>query len=179
MQFVSFDINQSSLPTPFYFALGILFVFIALSTVFCSINSPNNSPLFLLCSSSLISALLVLSTAYLFLKLSLTGPRCGVLRMQEIKDPSVKNPELKGFVFGAIAGPRIATHITPTARDFFLAYFYPPYPFTCIFFSKTTPEFFLCLLWLTPIPVWARIIGQLVCPHRQLMQVPVLSVRGI
>ena len=36
-----FDINQPSLPTPFYYVL----VFMALSTVFYSINSPENSPL--------------------------------------------------------------------------------------------------------------------------------------
>ena len=35
-------------------------VFMALSTLFHSINSPDNSPFFLLCSSGLISALLVL-----------------------------------------------------------------------------------------------------------------------
>ena len=45
-------------------------------------------------------------------------------------------------------------HATLTARDFFLANFYPPGSFICIF-SKTPPEFFLCWLWLTPIPVWA------------------------
>ncbi|WP_419611808.1 hypothetical protein, partial [Thiolapillus sp.] len=37
----------------------------------------------------------------------------------------------------------IAIHATLTARDFFLAYFYPSGPFTCIF-SKTSPDFFLC-----------------------------------
>ena len=42
-----FDIHQSSLPTPFYSVLGhvSIFVFMALSTVFHSINSLNNSPL--------------------------------------------------------------------------------------------------------------------------------------
>ena len=40
-----FDINQPSLPTPFYSALVSVSVFMALSTVFHSINSPNNSPL--------------------------------------------------------------------------------------------------------------------------------------
>ena len=39
-----FDINQPSLPTPFYSVLPIS-VFVALSTVFHSINSPDNSPL--------------------------------------------------------------------------------------------------------------------------------------
>ena len=66
-----FDINQPSLPTPFYSALVSVSVFMALSTVFHSINSPNNSPL----SHSVLpvfSALLVLSTLYLFMKVSLS-----------------------------------------------------------------------------------------------------------
>ena len=39
------DINQPSLPTPFYSVLVSVSVFMALSTVFHSINSPDNSPL--------------------------------------------------------------------------------------------------------------------------------------
>ena len=39
-----FDINQPSLPTPFYSVLVPISVFMALSTVFHSINSPDNSP---------------------------------------------------------------------------------------------------------------------------------------
>ena len=71
------DINWLSLPTPFYSVLVSPFysvlvsvsVFMALSTVFHSIISPDNSP-FLRCSSGLISALLVLSTAYLSMEVS-------------------------------------------------------------------------------------------------------------
>ena len=64
-----FDINQPSLPTPFYSVL--VSVFVALSTVFCSINSPDNSPI----SHSVLpvlslSALLVLSTIHIFRKVS-------------------------------------------------------------------------------------------------------------
>ena len=40
-----FDINQPSLPTPCYSVLVSIYVFMALSTVFHSINSPDNSPL--------------------------------------------------------------------------------------------------------------------------------------
>ena len=40
-----FDINQPSLPTPSYSVLKSVSVFKALSTVFHSINSPDNSPL--------------------------------------------------------------------------------------------------------------------------------------
>ena len=39
------DINQPSLPTPFYPVLVSDSVFMALSTVFQCINSPHNSPL--------------------------------------------------------------------------------------------------------------------------------------
>ena len=38
------DINQLSLPIPFYSVLVSVSVFMALSTVFHSINSPDNSP---------------------------------------------------------------------------------------------------------------------------------------
>ena len=38
-----YDINHLSLPTPFYFVLVSVSVFMALSTVFHSINSPDNS----------------------------------------------------------------------------------------------------------------------------------------
>ena len=38
-----FDINQPSLPTPFYFVLVSFSVSMALLTVFYSINSPDNS----------------------------------------------------------------------------------------------------------------------------------------
>ena len=40
-----FDINEPSLPTPFYSVLVSVFVSMALSTVFHFINSRDNSPL--------------------------------------------------------------------------------------------------------------------------------------
>ena len=58
-----FDINQPSLPTPFYSALASVSVFRALSTVFHSIKFPRQLSVFSLCSSGLISALLVLSVS--------------------------------------------------------------------------------------------------------------------
>ena len=66
------DINQPSLPPPFYSLLVSVSVFITLSIVFHSINSPPKLPAFSLCSFGLISALLVFSTIYLFLKLFLS-----------------------------------------------------------------------------------------------------------
>ena len=38
------DINQPSLPTPFYSVLVSISVFMALATVFHSLNSPDKSP---------------------------------------------------------------------------------------------------------------------------------------
>ena len=64
------DINQLSLPSPFSSVLVSVSVFVALSTVFHSINAPDNSPVFSLYSSGLISALSVLSTVCLFVKVS-------------------------------------------------------------------------------------------------------------
>ena len=55
----------------FYSVLVSISVFMALSPVFHSITSPENSPL-PHCSSGLISALLVLSTIYIFMKVSLS-----------------------------------------------------------------------------------------------------------
>ena len=43
LRFIS-DINQLSLPTLFYSVLVSISVFVALSTVFHSINFPDNSP---------------------------------------------------------------------------------------------------------------------------------------
>ena len=53
-----FNKHRLSLPTPFYSFLMSVSVFMALSTAFHSMNSPDNS-VFSLCSSGLISALLV------------------------------------------------------------------------------------------------------------------------
>ena len=49
------DINQSSLPTPFYSVLVSISVFMALSTVFHSINSPDSS----LLSNSILPILML------------------------------------------------------------------------------------------------------------------------
>ena len=61
--------NQPSLPSPFYSVLVSIFVFMALSTVFHSINSPDNSPSSH-CSNGLISALLVVASISHFMQVS-------------------------------------------------------------------------------------------------------------
>ena len=67
-----FDRNQPSLPAPFFFFFNPIFVsvsvFTAPSTVFLSINPPEKSLLF----HSVLAAILVLSTIYLFMKVSLS-----------------------------------------------------------------------------------------------------------
>ena len=67
-----FDINQLSLPTPFNSVLVSVSVSIAASTVFHSISPPDNSPHSHSVLPVFISALLVLSTLYLFMKVSLS-----------------------------------------------------------------------------------------------------------
>ena len=99
----------------------------------------------------------------------------------EIRDPSVQNPHLKVLPFKPGAGPYKATHATPTARDFFLASFYPSGPVTCIF-SKTSPNRALPVLDVANTGSCVgpqNKIGHPAHCYRQLMQVPVLSSRGM
>ena len=52
--------------TPVYSVFDSVSVFMALSTIFHSMNCPDKSSAFLLCSFGLVSALLVLSTMHLY-----------------------------------------------------------------------------------------------------------------
>ena len=78
--------------------------------------------------------------------------RSGELRTQKLKSHPLTTQSFKGLLLKPGVGQFTAIHATLTARDFFLPYFYPSGPFTCIF-SKTSPNFFLRWLWLTPVPV--------------------------
>ena len=60
-----FDRNQPSLPTPFYSVLVSISVFMARSTVFHSINSPDNSP----SSHSVLPVLILLYWSFNFISL--------------------------------------------------------------------------------------------------------------
>ena len=84
--------------------------------------------------------------------LPLKFPLSGELRTQKLKSHLVRTRSLNVLPLKPGVGQHLAIHATLTARNFFLAYFYPSSPFTCIF-SKTSPDFFLRWLWLTPIPV--------------------------
>ena len=70
-------------------------------------------------------------------------PRSGELRMQKLKPHLVRTQSLKVLPLKPGVGQYIAVHATLTARDFFLAYFYPSGPFTCIFFQN--------LSWFFPV----------------------------
>ena len=74
-------------------------------------------------------------------------PRSGELRTQKLKSHLVRTQSLNDLPLKPGVGQYIAIHATLTARDFFLAYFYPSGPFT-----RTFPDlsrFLLCWLWLT------------------------------
>ena len=75
-------------------------------------------------------------------------PRSGELRTQKLKSHLVRTQSSNVLPFKPGVGQYIAIHAMLTVREFFLAYFYPSSPFTCIF-SKTSPDFSLCWLWLT------------------------------
>ena len=79
-------------------------------------------------------------------------PRSGELRTQKLKSHLVRRQSLKVLLLKPGVGQYIAIDATLTARDFFLAYFYPSGTFTCIFFQNLS-RFFVCWLWLTPDPV--------------------------
>ena len=95
----------------------------------------------------LISTLTAHSPAF-FQNLSRFFSRSGELRTQKLKSHLMRTQSLNVLPLKPGVGQYIAIHATLTARDFFLAYFYTSGPFTCIF-SKTSPKFPLCWLWLT------------------------------
>ena len=64
----------------------------------------------------------------------------GKLRTQKLKSHLVRTQILNVLPLKPGVGQYIAIHASLTARDFFVAYFYPSCPFTCIF-SKTSPDF--------------------------------------
>ena len=59
--------------------------------------------------------------------------RTGDMRTQKLKSDLVRTQCLNVLPLKSGVGRYIAIHATRTARDFFLAYFYPSGPFTCIF----------------------------------------------
>ena len=68
-------------------------------------------------------------------------PRSGELRTQKLKSHLVRTLSLNVLPFKPGVGQYIAIHATLTAREFFLDYFYPSSPFTCIFFQNLSQFF--------------------------------------
>ena len=63
---------------------------------------------------------------------ALSIPRSGELRTQKFKSHLVRTQSLDVLPLKPGVGQYIAIHAMLTAKDFFLAYFYPSGPFTCI-----------------------------------------------
>ena len=70
--------------------------------------------------------------------------RSGELRTQRLKAHLVRTWSLNVLSLKHWVGQYIVIHATLTARNFFLAYFYPSSPFTCIF-SQNLSRFFPAL----------------------------------
>ena len=68
-------------------------------------------------------------------------PRSGELRTQKLKSYQMRTQSLKVLPLKPGVGQYIAIHATLTARDFFLANFNLPSPFTCIFFPNLSEVF--------------------------------------
>ena len=106
----------------------------------------------------------------------------------EMKDQSVENPKLKDWFkqncykvlpLKPGAGPYLAMHATPTARDFFLSKFYPSVH-SSLFFPK--PPQILPVLAVANNGSCMGLQSKRGHPayrYRHVMQVPVLSARGI
>ena len=74
-------------------------------------------------------------------------PRSGELRTQKLKSHLVGTQSLNVLPLKPGVSEYIAIHATLTARDFFLAYFYPSGPLTCTF-TKTSPDLCVCVLFV-------------------------------
>ena len=60
--------------------------------------------------------------------------------MQKLMSHLLRTKSLKALPLKTGVGQYLTMHATLTARNFFLAYFYPSGPFIFIF-SKTSPDF--------------------------------------
>ena len=90
-------------------------------------------------SSGYIEPLLLASSLYACYQ-GILRPRSGELWTQKLKSHLVRTQSLNVLPLKTGVGQYIAMHATLTARNFFLAYFYPSGLFTCIF-SKPSPDF--------------------------------------
>ena len=95
------------------------------------------------------------------------NPRSGELRMQKLNSHLVRTQSLNVLPFTPGVGQYIAIHATLTARDFFLAYFYPSSPFTCIFSAADAeikvPSGENTELKRSPFKAWSRLAYSHTC----------------
>ena len=99
----------------------------------------------------LISTLMLFLLLIMIMLFSVLTPHSGELRTQKLKSHLVRTLSLNVLPLKPGVGQYIAIHDYAYCQGF-LAYFYRSGPFICIC-SKTSPEFFLCWLWLTLVPV--------------------------
>ena len=78
---------------------------------------------------------------YVSRSIVLKPPRSGELRTQKLKSHLMRTQSSNVFPLKPGVGQYMAIHATLTARDFFLAYFYPSGPFTCILFQNLSRFF--------------------------------------
>ena len=79
-------------------------------------------------------------------QVSKVEPCNGELRTQKLKSHLMRTQSLNVLPLKPRIGQYIAIHATLTARNFFIAYFYPSGPFLHFFQNF---RFLLCWLWLT------------------------------
>ena len=80
-----------------------------------------------------------LMTSKCFVNHIIQTPYSEEQQMQKVKSHVVRTQSLNTLPLKPGVGQYIATHATLTARDFFLANFYPSGPIICIFFPKPLP----------------------------------------
>ena len=79
---------------------------------------------------------------------SAVDPAVGSCGRRNLKFHLMRTQSLNGLPLKPGVDQYITIHAMLTAKDFFIAYFYPSGPFTCIFF-KNLSRSLLCWLWLT------------------------------
>ena len=82
--------------------------------------------------------------------------RSGELGKQKLKSHLLRTRKLKVLPLKSGVGQCMTIHTTLTARDTSLLISTFPAHFSVLFFFYFSPEVFLCWLWLTLVPVWAR-----------------------
>ena len=115
------------------------------------------------------------------LQFSAWATRSGEMRTRKLRSHSLRTQSWKVLPLKPGAGQYIAMHATPTARDFFLANFYPTGPFTWFFSQKNMSRVFPVLVVAKTgfCVVTQNKVGHPAHLYRQLIEVPMLSACGI